>query len=290
MDDFILNDRYFDPEASRLSSHFSQIFILPGPASFQYAILDTEKNMFVGLADYRLPKNTENSWQYTARLNRIFSSDPFLQKKYPAVIFGINSPYHILVPAELYDAGKATSLLELHFRLPENIIAATDRLEEVGAYHVFGNEDVIQGFIRDKAADSLIVHRSTALIKAVNLLHRQLNDPVSVYLNLNENQLDIVFFRNGKLEFFNSFPYREKEDILYFTLYTLEQLDLRPDGIKLILSGGLLGETDTEALLRQYIRTVTFTGPMPGFGFHNIFKPAPLYRYFQLFALALCGS
>lgn len=290
MDDFILNDRYFDPEAVRLSSHFSQIFILPGPASFQYAILDTEKNLFVGLADYRLPENMENSWQYTARLNRIFSSDPFLQKKYPAVVFGIDSPYHLLVPAELYEPGKAKSLLELHFRLPENIITAADRLEEAGTYHVFGNEDIIQGFIREKAADSLIVHRSTALIKAVYLLHRQHNEPSAVYLNLNENQLDIVFFRNGQLEFFNSFPYREKEDILYFTLYTLEQLDLRPDGIRLIVSGNFDGGAETEALLRQYIRMVAFTGPLPGFSFHNIFKPAPLYRYFQLFALALCGS
>ncbi|SVD60582.1 uncharacterized protein METZ01_LOCUS413436, partial [marine metagenome] len=45
---------------------------------------------------------------------------------------------------------------------------------------------------------------------------------------------------NNQLEFYNRFETDSKEDILYFLLFTYEQLELSPDKIELILLDDIL--------------------------------------------------
>jgi hypothetical protein len=49
-----------------------------------------------------------------------------------------------------------------------------------------------------------------------------------IYLNLNLSSIEIIVFENKKLVFFNNFDTRTQEDVVYYTLFALEQLQLDP--------------------------------------------------------------
>ena len=138
MSAFILHDRYFDPESGRISSYFCQLFILIGQESLQYCILDTEKNTFIALADYRLPASPKTPEIFYSHLSQLISEEEILLKKYPSVVIGIDTPMHTLVPSPLFDTGQMTKYLEFNFRLPDGCQVRSDRVEEIDAYNIYG--------------------------------------------------------------------------------------------------------------------------------------------------------
>ena len=75
-------ERYIDPESGRLSSYFSKLFILIGDASLQYCLLDTDRNTFVALADFRLPSLPKSKEAFYAEISQLLSEDDLLKKKY----------------------------------------------------------------------------------------------------------------------------------------------------------------------------------------------------------------
>ncbi len=290
MSDFILHDHYTDPEAGRISSYFCRLFILAGQESLQYCILDTEKNAFIALADYHLPSLPKTPEIFYSEVGKLLSEEEMLRKKYPSVVIGIDTPVHTLIPAPLFDPDHIEEYLEFNFRLPEGCGFRYDRVEEIDAYNVYAFQhksgEVIRGYF-DKAA---FVHRSSALIKAV-YQHYKLNPgPPGIFLHAREQFIDLLYFEGNRPAFFNSFPCRTREDILYFTLYTFDQLKLRPDAVQLFVSGSIDEAADSYHFLGQYISQISFTGRLSSFNYSPALNQAPSHRYQELFALALCGS
>jgi hypothetical protein len=290
MSTFILHDHYTDPETGRISSYFCRLFILVGRESLQYCILDTEKNTFIALADYRMPAPPRSPEIFYTQLGLLLSEDEMLLKKYPSVVIGIDTPLHTLIPAPLFDPGRVTEYLEFNFRLPEGCQVRSDRVEEIDAYNIYGFLQQPANIISGNFSEAAVVHRSSALIKAVYQLYK-INPQLSgIFLHAREQFIDLIFFEGSRPAFFNSFPCQSKEDLLYFTLYTFEQLKLRPDAVQLFLSGNIDPGTDSYLLLEQYIREISFTGRLSSLNYSAALDQAPAHRYQELFALALCGS
>jgi len=290
MSNFILHDRYFDPEAGRISSYFCQLFVMTGLDSLQYCILDTEKNSFIALADYRLPAFPKTPEIFYSLLDQHLSEEEVLLRNYPSVVFGIDTSLHTLVPTPLFDEGQLTKYLEFNFRLPAGQQVGSDRLQEIDAYTVYSIPPGISGIIQKYFRETALVHRSTPLIRSV-YQHLMVNpEPSCLFLNVRAQFIDLVCFEGNRPVFFNSFPCRTKEDVLYFTLYVIEQLKLRPDSVKLVLTGMADAGSEFFLLLEQYIRTISHAGRMNSFFYSPVFNQAPIHRYQELFALALCGS
>ena len=66
----------------------------------------------------------------------------------------------------------------------------------------------------------------------------------------------MLYFKNKKLLFFNSFDYKSKEDILYFLLFSLSELSLNPDNIHLVCCGLIDLDSELYGLLYTYIRNI----------------------------------
>jgi hypothetical protein len=290
MSTFILHDLYFDPESGRISSYFCRLYILIGKGYLVYAILDTENNTFNALADYRLPDSPTTPEMFYFQLDKLLSEEEKLVKKYPSVIIGLDTPWHTLVPSALFDSGQMTKYLEFNFRLPEDCLIGYDRVEEIDACNVYGFSRGLKDVIRKYYGEAALVHRSSALIKSVYLHHQTTGGPSSVYLNIRDQFIDIAFFEGNRPAFFNSFPCRTKEDVLYFTLYAIEQLKLRADAVHLFVTGMADAGSDLHQLLEQYIRPVSLTGRLSSLNYSPFLNQVPPHRYQDLFALALCGS
>jgi hypothetical protein len=290
MSAFILRDRYFDPEAGRISSYFCQLFVLIGQDSLQYCILDSEKNSFIALADYRLPSFPKTPEILYEQLGQLISEEEILRKKYPSVVVGIDTPWHTLVPSPLFDPVQVNKYLEFNFSLPQGLNFRSDRVEEIDAYNIYGILPVSVDLIHTYFKAAAIVHRSTALIKAIYQYNRAIPNPLRVFIHVRDQYIDLVAYDGNRPAFFNSFPCQSREDILYFTIYSIEQLKLRPDSVQLYISGMLDAGSDTYRLLEQYFLSVAFTGRLSTYHYSPFFDQLPAHRYQELFALALCGS
>ena len=290
MNAFILHDRYFDPESGRISAYFSKLFILIGQASLQYCILDTEKNTFLALADFHLPAPPDTTDSFYAEISQLISQEEVLQKKYPSVVIGNGTAMHTLVPAPFFDPDQSKKYIGFSFGFKGNEQIFSDRLEEIDSFNIYAIPPGFLDMFHRNYRGAAVFHRTSALIRAVFNHHKTRPGKTSLFLNVREQFIDLIYFDGGRLVYFNSFTCLGREDILYYTLNTMENLKLSPDTMQLFISGMLDAGSDSHLLLEQYIRSVSFSESPGSFDYSPLLKQLPSHRYQELYALALCGS
>lgn len=287
---YLLKDRYFDPETSHISSYFCQLFILVRKESFQYAILDSDKNKFIALVNYKLQDSSTKSELQSSVIEKIITGEELLQKKYPSVVVGVEGPFHTLVPLPLFEATHADKYLEFNFRIPPQSHIQTDMIEEINAVNVSCFQEELLDVFSKHYSREAIVHSSTATIRAAYWHH--MVDPGSpcLFLFAGNQTLDLVMFDGSKPVLFNSFTVLTKEDLLYYTLFVTENSGMRPDQVHICPGGEIDENSDSFRLLVQYFKDVSFVPRLSTFNYSAIFDAVPPQRYQDLFALALCGS
>jgi len=289
MSTLLLNDSYADPEAGLISSYFCQLFILLNRDSLQYCILETDKNRFIFLADYKLMDSQSGNVKFNEQVEAIISGDKLLQRKYPSVVVGVDSIYHTLVPEALYDAGKVSDYLGFNFNLPADHFCFADYIDEYKAYNLSALPNAVKDMVLNSYNKAAIVHHSTSILNASYHLS-QLPHPSRLFLYIRSKFIDIVLYEENKVLLYNSFHYINKEDILFYTLYVIEQFSLQPGKVLLCPGGMIEGSSESYQLLAKYFEHIDFAGRLGVFEYSAVFTRLPSQRYLDLFALALCGS
>lgn len=78
----------------------------------------------------------------------------------------------------------------------------------------------------------------------------------TIYLDVNCGQVTLANFNGGKLRFFNTFAVGDVNDILYYLLFVVQQLDMQADYTSLIVSGNCpAGDFDK---LNEFFRIVKY--------------------------------
>lgn len=78
-----------------------------------------------------------------------------------------------------------------------------------------------------------------------------------MFVHVNETHFEIVVLQNQKLEFYNSFDYKTPEDLIYYILFTAEQLSLNPENFKLEFLGNIDEESPLFEITFKYVRNVS---------------------------------
>lgn len=159
-----------------------------------------------------------------------------------------------LVPKNLFDENLSLDYLKFNSKLLKNDYAANDLIEEIGAVNVFIPFVNVNNYLIEKFGSFNYYHYSTILIK--KLLKYNTDKDKSVYANIQSNDFQILIFKNRSLQYYNNFEFKEKEDILYFTLFVMEQNKIDNIKTKLILLGDIKEKSDTYLLLSKFIKNI----------------------------------
>ncbi len=77
-------------------------------------------------------------------------------------------------------------------------------------------------------------------------------------LNFNAGVFEIAAKENNSLLYYNVFNYETKEDVMYFLLFMMEQFNLDPEKIKVLVAGQMEAESELYLGLKKYIRNIGF--------------------------------
>ena len=160
-----------------------------------------------------------------------------------------------LVPSELFDHKNSLNYLKYTATIQTNDLAANDLILHEQINNVYIPNVEINNFIFEKFKAFNFYHYSSLLIEKFSNTH---TDKFSqkVFLNVNDSFIDILYFKNKQLIFFNSFDYKSKEDIIYFLLFIFSELSINPENIHLVCCGLIDLESELYALLYNYIRNI----------------------------------
>ena len=246
---------------------------------FSYCLLNTTTFTYDYVKKYSLTSKDNTATEIAEIINNdhILKADFFSQS-----LAFVNLP-STLVPDKLYKKEEAETLLAFNTKVIGTVLS--DNIISQNAYLIYSVPESILTIVSNffpkakyKAQESILIqHYSQINTKKKN-----------AYLYLNEQKVSITIFNGDKIIFNNSFKYTSKEDLLYYVLFTFEQLNLSNDNIDVTVFGAIEDTDEYFSLMHEYIRNIKLGKRPHQFTFPAEFNTLADHKYFGLFTQILC--
>jgi hypothetical protein len=231
--------------------------------SFNYAIINNNRLVVVV--------------QDTA-LNELKDPDQIINRlsnTYKKVIIGLPATGLTLVPKGLYNAGHAVDFARL-LDVKENESAMVQELDDQNMI-VYKTSNVLVKAI-EKFDLKNVVYTAKGWIKAIAN-----NNPTdnTLFMEIGHDTVQFLYFSSGKLRFYNSFDFKNADELTYFTALVAEELDLDAAQTTLALSGFVINGDEnlsrlTEFFMKVELNDLQLTEPSDQFKAHNVVALAAL--------------
>ena len=189
-------------------------------------------------------------------LKKYFKESPELNDTFSSVKIIHYNNLSTVVPEVVFDKNNALSYLKFNSQILQNDYVAYDQIfnnECVNVYIPYVN---INNFIFKKFNSFIYNHYSSIILEEVKSSEKNSVNP-SLYLNIGLNHFEIIYFEDNKLIFYNTFDYSTKEDVIYYLLFTIDQLKLNPEKTPLIISGSISVDDEYYEIIYKYVRNVS---------------------------------
>lgn len=170
-----------------------------------------------------------------------------------------NNEQFAFVPEELF----ATELLfeYLKFNVPDyhNQIISHDTLKEEKMINVYIPNSPINRILRETYGIFEYEHFTTTLLNILLMHNPKKKD--AIYAHFDRGAFHLVVFKDEQLAFYNRFAFEEPIDMLYYLLFSLEQLSIDTEVTPLYLLGDIIRNSERYYLIYKYVRFIYFLPP-----------------------------
>ena len=101
-------------------------------------------------------------------------------------------------------------------------------------------------------------------------------------LLFNTNSFFIILFNKKQLLTVNSFKITHTNDVIYYVLALLKQMEIVAGKTQLFLTGQILKKEETENSLKDYFETVELLNPNSSLNLNTVLFKQPLYPFISL--------
>ena len=246
---------------------------------FSFCAIHEFSKELVAFASFEFQESNSLPSKHLELVQDVFNSNKdVLQLKYRSVSVIHYNNLVTQVPKPFFNKDNLPSYLQHSIKILDNDFIAYDEILNTDIVNVYIPFVNINNFLIDTYGAFEFKHNATVLIE--ELLRKHKNDDGNfMYINVSNQNLEIVVLKNKKLELYNIFSFTTKEDFIYYILFVAEQLKLNPEEINVILLGAIEKESELFTILYQYIRNVSFYTPK---NFPELLKSESKHNHFTL--------
>ncbi len=186
-----------------------------------------------------------------------------------------------IVPAALFNEDNLADYLKFNNKILSTDFITFDKIDLNDSFNVYIPFININNFLYDRFGEFTYKHFSTILIEQVLNAEKNAEKP-KMYVNVDNENFDIVVVENGSLKFYNSFEYKTKEDFIYYILFTSEQLKLNPETLELIFTGNIDSKDELYVIAYKYVRFVFFSKRLDNYKFSDQAQPENNHSQFVI--------
>ena len=232
-------------------------------SGLSFSILNRSTNSIELLKHVHLEKKA-TPFELLNNLKVIIESNSDFEQDFDSVICIYQNELACLVPEALFDEKNVADYLKFNAKILKTDYISFDKLITNESMNVYVPLVNINNYIFDTFGSFDFKHASTVLIETVLQLNSKVEHDI-MHINVNTSTFEIIYIQEKKLTFYNTFEFTTKEDFIYYILFSVEQLQLNPETIKVVLSGGVNKEDDLFNIVYKYIRFVEFAQKGPNY-------------------------
>jgi hypothetical protein len=222
----------FVEESFRLENSFEYILSIQVSLNgFSFSVTHpTEKKL---LCFKNLILKISSNSLMARRFKEWYLSEEILQKPFQSIRVILFGDKFTLIPAKFYNQDLKEDITYTLFEESCNLDFAENLIERLNSRLIFSIPEGIITTLNETIGECEIIHPLKPIINKLSFNTLKTN----LVLLLNGSALYLVLFDRNSLLFANSFTVNHANDIIYFTLTALKQLELSPKGINLFVAG-----------------------------------------------------
>ena len=264
----ILADSSFD--SNQISNLHLSIEL--SSSSLSYCIIDTQKYRCLLLSSQKLESDN---------LLEIFSNDDYLSQNFKSKSISFVNFANTLVPFELYEKKDKENLFALNHELNDEVLLEDNLREEIINLHAVPK--LFFQTIKNILPAATLRSQSSILINNFTNLNLKVE---TMFLYLKDSFVNIVVTKGKNLLFQNKFNYVTKEDLLFYVLFSIQELNFSNEDINTIVYGNVT--EDEFSILYDYIRNIKYGNKLKDISCSNEFNSIENHCYSILYRQFLC--
>ncbi len=253
---------------------------------YSYIIVDPILKRYIAIKHVNFEQNIASK-SFGDKIKEIFLNENILNKNYKTFNFCFLSQKNTLVPTSLFDNKNLKSYFEFN-HIPDNSEELRfNFLKNTEAYNIFAVPTEITTFLINRIPKIKFYNQASIFIESTidKAKIDKLKTPF-VRININIDFFDIAIIISEKLILYNTFSYKNENDIIYFILNIFEKLNLPVDGSYISISGDIEARSDFFIKINNFVKNIKFSNLKKETEY--IFNNIPEHFLYNISNLHLC--
>ena len=207
---------------------------------------------------------TERKRSLAANIKCICKENPFSGKKFKNIHILLADTPCIAVPQELFNEAQAETLYYACMPKKSNCMIQHHILSSHQLVLLYETDKTVQQLLLDEFPDACI---QSSFIPPIKYLHErcQLSDRKKIYVHLQHKNMNLYAFDDKHFLMQNTFRCTNGNDLVYFLLYTWQQLGFNQEKDELYITGNLPDKEIVLKELHRFIQQIAIINPMAEF-------------------------
>ncbi|MBP6978074.1 MAG: DUF3822 family protein [Bacteroidales bacterium] len=268
-------------------AHSCRLSILVSPGQISLVVMDIQQTRYLAAQIFRFPE--PSGADDFSRLLREITATDVLSWHFRDVRIYVSNRLYTLVPAPLFDPSLKESYLKFNLSgLPGDAVYLNDRLTAMDAMSVYAVPRWLKEQLTATFGPAPLHHAISPWIESILMGYKYtVSDPVA-FIHIQAGLFDLLILGPHSVNFCNSFLYKTAEDVLYYTMFVLEQLQCAPEQLVLHVMGEVGKNAPVIEQLGAYIPRLDFASRNPSFSYSNPFDEIPGHYFFNLLNAVQC--
>lgn len=213
---------YYDPEYDPLVTEGNELLLMLNDETFSFVVLQTDsKKVLVWGEDYA-HEELENPTALKA----------ILLAKYSDAKAVVASTSFTIIPKELFNEGDLEEYGRFLTLEPEDVLLVNDL--DAGSKVVFKVSNGVIKALSNRVDTKAIFFTGKVFAAAISFGR---HDNSNLYAHVEGSRMQLLYFRNAMLSFYNNFEFNNPDELMYFIVLAANELELNLDETSLMLSG-----------------------------------------------------
>lgn len=220
-------------------------------------------------------------------VRQLLATHHLLQKDYGSTEVFYNNGHSVLIPERYVNSEQADQWLELVVGDLHEELPLQDSIHEMDARLVYSVVPSLHEDLLRRYPNASYSHFNTGWLKKKFKYGQQLTQMEVV---LYPSHIIVTLWRQGQLLIIQSYDYDTPEDVAWWLLNVVQQWDMQPSELPVVVSGLVETQSPMYAEIRKYFLDVALDVRPDSFQYDFSFDNYPQHFFSPIFSLALCGS
>lgn len=259
-----------------------QIAIETDLKGLSYCILDKRVNKYVMLRHFNIGDFVDHI--ALEKIEDLINTEPLFSKSFKTASFIFKSPKNALIPDDFFNTNDIKTIYEFQNTLDELDELHYYSFEQYKATLIYTLPSRLADIVKRKMPRIILLHENIILLNEIfNSVSKD-----DVFVMVSGNYFTVAILKLSQLIFFNTFSYHAASDILFYLLGITALQGLKPETLKMALSGTLEKESQSVGMLKNVFKNLRFIKGTAEFEYSYKFSQTEPHVFANLFNALLC--